>query len=96
MIQTRQQWQTNAPHPPAVSMATAVRRSNTDGIAQWGMSRATPKATECRHWAILTLYCPSSHQGNSKQNDNKKNVPNRLAILMAAVVRRYNTACIAQ
>jgi hypothetical protein len=25
--------QINAPHPPAVLMATAVRRSNTDGIA---------------------------------------------------------------
>jgi hypothetical protein len=25
--------QKNAPHPPAVSMATAVRQSNTDGIA---------------------------------------------------------------
>ncbi len=41
----------NAPHPPAVLMATAVRRSNTDGIARCGMSRATLEATGCRHRA---------------------------------------------
>jgi hypothetical protein len=45
---------------------------------------------------LLAPYCPSGCQGNSKQNDNKKNVPKRLAILMAAVVRRYNTTRIAQ
>jgi hypothetical protein len=37
--QNRQWWQTNSPHLPAILMATAVRRSNTDGIAQFGVSR---------------------------------------------------------
>jgi hypothetical protein len=43
--QKRRWWQTNAPHPPAVLMATVVRRSNTDSIAQCGMSTATLEAT---------------------------------------------------
>jgi hypothetical protein len=30
-------------------MALVVHQSNTDGIAQCGMSRATPKATGCHH-----------------------------------------------
>jgi hypothetical protein len=41
---------TNAPPLLAVSMATAVRRSNTDGIDQCSMSRATREATGCRNW----------------------------------------------
>jgi hypothetical protein len=39
--QKRRWWQTNAPHPLAVLMATAVRQSDTDGIAQCGISTAT-------------------------------------------------------
>ncbi len=45
---------------------------------------------------LLALYCPSGHQGNSKWNNDKKNGPTLLVILMAAAVRRYNTACDAQ
>jgi hypothetical protein len=36
------------------------------------MSRATLEATGHHHWQLLALYCPSSCQVNSKQNDNKK------------------------
>jgi hypothetical protein len=45
---------------------------------------------------LLAPYCSSGHQGNSKQNDDKKFGPALLAFLMAVAVCRYNTAHIAQ
>ncbi len=91
-----QQWQTNAPCPPAVSMATAVRRSNTDDIPQCGMSRATPEATG--HWHQATTCSvlpqrPPRHQANKQQSTN---TPKKLAVLMAVAMRRYVTAHVAQ
>jgi hypothetical protein len=77
-------------------MATAVRRSNTDGIAKCGMSRATLESTGCQHWATT---CSVSPQRPPEQRANKQqstNTPKKVAMLMAAVVRRYSTACIAQ
>ncbi len=91
-----QWWWTNAPRPPAVLMATAVRWSNTDGIAQCGMSRATPEATG--HWHRATT-CFVSPQRPPEQQANKQqstNTPKKVAMLIAAAVRRYNTAHIAQ
>ncbi len=43
--QKRQWGRTNAPHPPAILMAMAVRLSNTDDIARCNMSWAIPEAT---------------------------------------------------
>ncbi len=83
----------NAPHLPAISMATAVCRSNRDGIARCGMSRATPEAS---HWATTCSVLPQRPPGQQQTKQQLKNVPKRLAILMAAVVCRYNTTCIAQ
>ncbi len=96
MIQTRQWWQTNAPHPPAVLMATAVRRSNTDSIGQFSMSRATPKATGCRHWATTCSVLPQRPPGQQANKQQSTNTPTKLAVLMAMAMRRYITACIAQ
>ncbi len=45
---------------------------------------------------LLAPYCPSGHQGNSKQNNDEKYGPTLLAILIAAVVCRYDTVHIAQ
>ncbi len=87
-----QWWRTNTPRPPSVSMAMAVRRSNTDGIARCGMSRATPEATGCRHrvttCSVLPQWLPEQ-QANKQQSTN---TPKKVAMLMAAAVRRYNTA----
>ncbi len=41
---------------------------------------------------LLAPYCPSSRQGNSKLNNDKRNGPTLLAILIAVAVCRYNTA----
>jgi hypothetical protein len=73
-------------------MATAVRRSNTDGIAQCGMSRATLEATGCRHQATTHSLLPQQPPGQQQMKQGQKNVPKRLAISMAAAVRQYNTA----
>ncbi len=90
------QWQTNAPRPPAVLMAMAVRRSNTDGIAWCSMSRATPEATGRRHrvttWYVLPRQ-PPGQQANKQQSTNS---PKKVGVLMAMVMRRYVTACITQ
>jgi hypothetical protein len=54
-----------------------------------------PKPLDATIRQLLAPYCPKSHQG-SMQNNNKKNTPTLLAILMAMAMRQYNTAHIAQ
>jgi hypothetical protein len=73
-----------------------MHRSNTDGIAQCGMSRATLEATGRCHRATT---CSVSPQRLPEQQANKQqstNTPKKVAMLMAAAARRYNTTCIAQ
>jgi hypothetical protein len=77
-------------------MATAVRRSNTDGIARCSMSRATLEATGHCHRATTCSVLPQRPPGQQQTKRQQKNVPKRLAISMAVAVRRYNTARIAQ
>ncbi len=91
-----QQWRTNAPRPLAVLMAMAVRRSNTDGIAQCGMSRATPEATGCRHWATTHYLLPQQLPGQQANKQQSINTPEKVAILMAMTMRWYVTVCIPQ
>jgi hypothetical protein len=88
--------QTNAPHPPAVSMAMAVRWSNTDGIAQCSMSRATPEATGCRHQATTCSVSPQRTPGQQAYIQQSTNTPAKLAVSMAMAMRRYVTMQIAQ
>ncbi len=90
------QWWTNAPRPPAVLMATAVRRSNTDGIAQCDMSRATPEATGHRHQATTCYVLPQRPPGQQANKQQSTNTPKKVAILMAMAMCQYITACIAQ
>ena len=85
-----------APHPPAVLMATAVCRSNTDGIAQCGMSRATLEAPGRRHQATTCSVSPQWPPGQQASKRQPTNTPEKLAILMAIVMRQYDTVCIAQ
>jgi hypothetical protein len=78
--QKRRWRQTNAPHPPAVLMAMAVRQSNTDGIARCGMSTATPEATGCRHWATTYSVSPQRLPGQQAYKQQSTNTPAKLAI----------------
>jgi hypothetical protein len=94
--QKRWWWQTNAPHPPAVLMATAVRRSNIDGIAQCGMSRATSEATGHRHQVTTCSVLPQRPPGQQANKQQSTNTHRKQAVLMAKVMRRYVTAQIAQ
>ncbi len=89
-------WQTNAPHLPAVLMAMAVRWSNIDGIAQCGMSRATPEAAERHHWATTYSLLPQRPPGQQANKQQSTNTPRKLAVLMAMAMRRYVTARIAR
>ncbi len=90
------QWRTNAPRPPAVSMATAVHRSNTDGIARCGMSRATPEATGRRHRATTCYVSPQQPPGQQANKQQSTNTPKKVAVLMAMAMHRYVPAHIAQ
>ncbi len=94
--QKRQWRQTNAPHPPAVLMAKAVHQSNKDGIAQCGMSMATPEATGRQNRATTCSALPQRPPGQHVYKQQSTNTPAKLAILMAMVMRRYVTAHIAQ
>jgi hypothetical protein len=76
-------------------MATVVHQSNTDGIAQYGMSTATPEATGCRHWAITRSVLPQRLPEQQAYKQQSTNTPAKLAILMAMAMCRYVTAHIA-
>jgi hypothetical protein len=93
--QKRQWGQTNAPHLPALSMATAVRRSDTDSIARCSMSTATQEATGRRHRATTCSVSPQQPPGQQTYKQQSTNKPAKLAILMAMALRRYVTARIA-
>jgi hypothetical protein len=86
----------NAPCLPVVSMATAVRRSNTNGITQCSMSRAAPEATGHRHRATTRYVLPQRPPGQQANKQQSTNTPKKGAILMAMAMRRYVTAWIAQ
>jgi hypothetical protein len=77
-------------------MAMAVRRSNTDGIAQCSMSRATLEVTGRRHRVTSCSVLPQRPPGQQATKQQLTNTPKKLAVLMAAAVRRYNTPRIAQ
>ncbi len=86
----------NAPHLPAVLMAMAERRSNTDGIAQCGMSRATPEATGRWHRVTTCSVLPQWLPGQQANKQQSTNTPRKQAVLMVMVMRRYVTAHITQ
>jgi hypothetical protein len=77
-------------------MAMAVRRSNTDGIAQCGMFRATPEATGRHHWVTTCYVSPQRPPGQQANEQQSTNTPKKVAVLMAMAMRRYVTAHIAQ
>jgi hypothetical protein len=57
---------TNAPPLQAILMAMQVRWRITEGIAHWGMSRATPEATGSRHWATTRSVLPQRPPGQQQ------------------------------
>jgi hypothetical protein len=77
-------------------MATAVRRSDTDSIAQCGMSRATLEATGCRHRATTCYILPQRLPGQQANKQQSTNTPKKVAVLMAMAMCRYVTVCIAR
>jgi hypothetical protein len=77
-------------------MAMAVRRSNTDSIAQFGMSRATPEATRRWHWATTCSVSPQRRPGQQANKQQSTNTPRKQAVLMAMAMRRYVTMQIPQ
>ena len=94
--QKRRWRQTNAPHLLAVSMATVMRQSNTDSIAQCSMSTATPEATGRRHRATTHSVLPQRPPGQQANNQHSPNTPKKVTILMAMARRRYVTTRIAR
>jgi hypothetical protein len=89
-------WQTNALYLPAVLMATAVRRSNTNGISQCGISRATPEATGRRHQVTTCSVSPQRPPGQQAYKQQSTNTPAKMAVLMAMAMRWYVSTRITQ
>ncbi len=62
----RRRWRTNAPPLQAILMTMRRRWSDTCSIAQCSMSRATPEATGCRHWATTHSILPRQPPGQQQ------------------------------
>ena len=77
-------------------MAAVVRRSNTDGIAQCGMSRATPETTGHRYRVTTCYVLPHRPPGQQANKQQSTNTPKKVAVLMAMAMRQYVTARIAR
>ncbi len=73
----------------AFPIAMQARWSNTDGIAQRSMSRATPAATEHRHWVVSCSKLPQRPPGQQQTKQWWKHTPILLAILMSMATRQY-------
>ncbi len=71
-------------------------RSNTDGITQCGMSRATLEATGRHHWATTCSVSPQRPPGQQANKQQSTNTPTKLAVLMAMAMHRYVIAHIAR
>jgi hypothetical protein len=94
--QKKGQQKINAPPLQAILMAMRVRWSNTDSIAQCGISRATTEATGCCRWVTTCSVSPQRPPRQQQAKRQQKYGSKLLAISMATAVRRYNTAHISQ
>ncbi len=65
-----------------------MRWSDTDGIAQCGMSRATPEATGRWHWATTHSVLPWQPPGQQANKQQSTNGSKTVAKLMAMAMRR--------
>ncbi len=70
MIKTRRQWWTNAPHPRWPQRCAGAIQMASPNAACPGLLR---KPLDAAIGQLLAPYCPSGRQGNSKQNNDKKN-----------------------
>jgi hypothetical protein len=73
-----------------------MRRSNTDGIAQCGMSRATPEATAPQHQVTTHSVSPQRPPGQQANKQQSTNDSKKVAESMAMAMCWYVTAHIAQ
>ena len=73
-----------------------MHQSNTDGIAQCNVSRATTEATGCWHWATTHSVLPQRLPGQQAYTQQSTNTRAKMAILMVMAMCRYVTARISQ
>ncbi len=89
-------WQTNVPPLQAISMAMRTRWSNERGIARCSKSKATIDAPGSCHRATTHSVSPQRPPGQQANKQQSTNTPKKVAMFMAAAVRRYNTSRIAR
>ncbi len=90
------QWHQNTPPSWPILKALQMLQSNTDGIPQCDVSRATMEATGRRHWATTCSVLPQWLPGQQAYKQQSINTHAKMAISMAMVMRQYVTARIAQ
>jgi hypothetical protein len=88
--------QANVPLLLAFLIAMVVRRSDTDRIAQCGMSRATSETTGRCHRATTHSVLPQQPPGQQANKQQSTNTSKEMAVSMAMAMRRYVTVHIAQ
>ncbi len=89
-----QQWHQNVLPLRPILKALRMRQCYAEFIPQYSMSRATLEASGCRHWATTCSLLPRWLPGQQQTKQQWKHAPTLLAILMAVVVRWYNTTWI--
>ncbi len=89
-------WRTNAPPSRPISKALRMCQSNTDGIAQCNMSRATLEATGHQHRVTTHSVLPQRPPGQQANKQQSINAPKKVSVLMAMATRRYVTVHIAR
>jgi hypothetical protein len=73
-----------------------MRRSNTDSIAQCGMSRATPETTVCQHQVNTHSVSPQRPPGQQANKQQSTNDCKKVSKTMAMAMCWYVTAHIAR
>ncbi len=90
-----QRWRMNVPPSQAILMAMQTRWSNERGITRCSKSRATLDAPGSHHQATTHFKSPQRPPGQHANKQQSTNTPKKVAMFMAAAVRRYNTVRIA-
>ena len=62
----------NAGESLAVSIAMAMQQYNVGRIARWSTSRASLKATGCRHWSSACTVLPRQPPWTTNLNETHK------------------------
>ena len=81
--------------PPLLAILMAIQKPVCNATCISLANAACPglhwKPLDAAIGQLLAPYCPGGRQGTKQNNNNEKNTPTLLAIMMVMVMRQYNT-----